>query len=383
MRSLFLLALSVFSVGAFAQTGADNDFSGTWNLSQSRSDLRDPLGPFDNVIRVSRTENVMTLSSRGFDVTYPLDRRTEKSSVRQTQYSIAAKWEGSTLLANIILSGGQDYTVFERWTRSSGGDTLTITRTLTRAGGESESTLVYENPAFASEAPPPTAPATRQSASPVLIRRAPAPQTAATQSRAPSNDDYVVTAGTRILLRLTNAVNTKRSVPGDLVYLQTAIPIFVNRRMVIPPGTYVTGAIVESKRAGRVKGKASLNLQFDTLTLANGIVRDLRSRPGTVDTAGNLDRKEGRIQGDSTKGQDVRTVATTSAAGAGLGAIIGHSSEHSGLGAGIGGAAGAAAGAAAILSTRGQDVILPSGTTMELVLDRDLHFNADDLQGVR
>ncbi|HXJ42865.1 MAG TPA: hypothetical protein VNH18_26525, partial [Bryobacteraceae bacterium] len=357
------------------------DFSGTWNLSQSRSDLRDPLGPLDSVISVTQTGNVLTLSARGNQIVYPLDRHTEKSRIGETQYSIAAKWEGSALLANIIVSG-QNYTVFERWSRSKGGNTLTISRTVTRPNGESESTLVYENPAFVSEAPP-QAPPTNQSGSPTLIRRTPPPPSPSPQSGSFADEEFVVTAGTHILLRLTNAVNTKRTAPGDKVYLQTAAPIFINHRMVIPPGTYVTGIVTEARRAGRVKGRSSLNLQFDSMTLANGTVRDLRSRPGSVDSAGNLDRKEGRIQGDSSKGQDVRTVATTSAAGAGLGSIIGIGSGHTGMGAGIGGAAGAAAGLAGILATRGQDVVLPAGTTMELVLDRDLHFNSDDLQGVR
>jgi len=50
------------------------------------------------------------------------------------------------------------------------------------------------------------------------------------------------------------------------------------------------------------------------------------------------------------------------------------------LGAGIGAAAGAAAGLAGILSSRGAEVVLPPGTTMELVLDRDLRFSSEDLR---
>jgi hypothetical protein len=50
------------------------------------------------------------------------------------------------------------------------------------------------------------------------------------------------------------------------------------------------------------------------------------------------------------------------------------------MGAGIGAAAGAVAGLAGILGTRGPDVVLPPGTTMELVLDRDLRFTEGELR---
>ena len=55
--------------------------------------------------------------------------------------------------------------------------------------------------------------------------------------------------------------------------------------------------------------------------------------------------------------------------------------EHStAVGAGIGAAAGAAAGLAGVLGSRGPEVVLPAGTTMELVLDRDLRFTSEDLR---
>ena len=42
----------------------------------------------------------------------------------------------------------------------------------------------------------------------------------------------------------------------------------------------------------------------------------------------------------------------------------------SGKGAAVGGAGGAAVGAAAVLLTRGKDLVLEPGTTIEIVLDR-------------
>src|SRR5580704_972863 len=160
----------------------------------------------------------------------------------------------------------------------------------------------------------------------------------------PPASGYVVAAGTHVLLRLTNPVNTKRTAAGDRIYLETAVPVFVNGRLIIPVGSYVSGTVTDSKRAGRVKGKSSLTLGYDSLTLRSGTSRDLHSRPDSVDSKGNLDKSEGTITGDSNKGGDAGRVAQTTAAGTGIGAIAGGAAGHLGMGAGIGAAGGAVAG---------------------------------------
>jgi len=49
------------------------------------------------------------------------------------------------------------------------------------------------------------------------------------------------------------------------------------------------------------------------------------------------------------------------------------------LGIGVGAGAGAAAGLVAVLLTRGPDAVLAKGTTVEMVLDRNLSFSEADL----
>jgi type IV secretion system protein VirB10 len=263
------------------------------------------------------------------------------------------------------VSGRSNYSAAERWERSRDGSRLTIRRTIQKPDGESESMLIYEKQGAAA---PAMAPAPTSS----LLN---VPQSAGGRDT-PANDDYVIAPGTRILMTLTNSVNTKRSAPGDRIYLQTSVPVFVRGQLVIPQGSYVTGSITESTRAGRVKGKAGLNFRFETLTLPNGITRDFRSRAGNVDTQGSLDRTEGRIKGDGNKGGDARTIGTTTAAGAGVGTIAGAASGHYGMGVGVGAAAGAVAGLAGVLSSRGPDIVIPSGTSMEMVLDREIRFSS-------
>lgn len=149
----------------------------------------------------------------------------------------------------------------------------------------------------------------------------------------------------------------------------------------IPPGSFVSGTITEVKRPGRVKGRGELYLRFDTLTLANGVTRDFRARLGGVDGRGTeeLDRKEGKVISEGNKGGDARTVAETTASGAGIGVIAGAAAKGVGMGAGIGAAAGAAAGVAQVLLTRGPDAVLAKGSTIEMVLDRPITFSDAEL----
>ncbi len=190
-----------------------------------------------------------------------------------------------------------------------------------------------------------------------------------------------VKTGTHIPLSLINSVSTKHSALGDRVYMETVFPILVDGAIVIPPGSYVSGTVTQIKRPGRVKGKGELFLRFDSLTLPNGVTRDFRARISAVDGRGNetLERKEGKVQGEGNVGGDSRTVAETTAAGASLGAIVGAASKSAGMGLGVGAGAGAAAGLMGVLLSRGPDAVLAKGSTIEMVLDRPIEFQREEL----
>jgi type IV secretion system protein VirB10 len=92
-----------------------------------------------------------------------------------------------------------------------------------------------------------------------------------------------------------------------------------------------------------------------------------------------LDKTEGKIRSEGNKSGDVRTVAEGAAGGASVGAIAGSVAGHAGMGAGVGAAAGAAAGLAGVLLSRGPEAVLAKGTTMEMVLDRPIRFEENEL----
>jgi type IV secretion system protein VirB10 len=179
-----------------------------------------------------------------------------------------------------------------------------------------------------------------------------------------------VPSGTQIPLVLKQAISTKNAKAGDAVYAETAFPITLNDKVVIPAGTYVQGRISDVKRAGRVKGSAELLMHFTTLVYPTGYTALL---PGAVENVPGAEKQtvkgeEGKIKQDSDKMKDVGTIAKTGAAGAGIGGLAG----QSGKGAAIGGAAGALAGLGYALLTRGPDVMLPVGTSVQMVLQRPL-----------
>ena len=209
-----------------------------------------------------------------------------------------------------------------------------------------------------SDAPPPVAP---KPAAPVQAR---------------SKDKVTVPAGTRVGVVLQNGISTRSAKAGDSVYLQTSFPITVGNRIVIPVGSYLRGELLDSKRPGRVKGRGEFRMKLNTLILPNGYTVDLNAEPRSADSGGKetMD-EEGKVTGGSDKGKDVGTVVETTATGAGIGALAGRAK-----GAGIGAGIGAAAGLAAVLLTRGPDAELPRGSTMDVVLERELTLDGSQIQ---
>lgn len=214
--------------------------------------------------------------------------------------------------------------------------------------------------------------------------QAPPPQQGGFKQReeTPASPDVLsVPAGTHILLNMINSVSTKQAQIGDRIYLETAFPVLANGKIVVPQGSWVTGTITEVKRPGRVKGRGELQVNFDSLTLPNGISRNFHSDLGAIDARSDqtLKREQSTVKGPGNKDGDVRTVAGTTATGTVIGSGVGAAAGNVARGAGIGAGAGAAAGLLGVLLTRGPDAMLSKGSTVEMVLDRPLSFNTADL----
>ncbi len=190
-------------------------------------------------------------------------------------------------------------------------------------------------------------------------------------------------AGTKMLLSLRSGVNTRSAQPGDGVYLSSTFPVVVGTHVAIPAGVYVQGVVDRVQRAGRVKGRAEVSLHFTTMIFSNGSVVEV---PGALDNLpgseeARVKNAEGDVQQNGSKGKDAGTIARGAEAGAGVGTIGGAIGGSPLAGAGYGAIAGGLTGLVYTLFTRGNDVNLEQGQTVEMVLQRPLTLTAANLGG--
>jgi hypothetical protein len=226
-------------------------------------------------------------------------------------------------------------------------------------------------------AQPPATPAVSPSAQPAAPAEEPA---------APAKKTYTVPAGTKVLLQLKSAVNTKSAKPGDGVCLISVFPVVVGNRVMIPSGVYVQGVVDRVQRGGRVKGKAQLDMHFTSIIFPNGSVVEI---PGVVDSVPGTKNQtvkndgEGTIEQNGDKGRNAgRTAEIALPTGAGVGTIGGASTGHPIEGGLAGLGVGLATVGVVSLFTRNADVDIPTGTQVEMVLQRPLQLEEDNLAGV-
>jgi type IV secretion system protein VirB10 len=229
-----------------------------------------------------------------------------------------------------------------------------------------------------------------QSAEPAAVQPAVAAETPktpddATPAPAPARKQYVVPAGTKVLLQLRSSVNTKSAKAGDGVYLASTFPVVVGNRVMIPAGVYVQGMVDRVERAGRVKGRAQLDMHFTSIIFPNGSVVEI---PGLVNSLPGASKQQVKENGEGTieqapdKGRNAgKTAEIAIPTGGTVGSIGGLAGGHPLAG----GVAGIGAGLAAVgivsLFTRGADVNIENGTQVEMVLQRPLILEEENLSG--
>lgn len=213
-------------------------------------------------------------------------------------------------------------------------------------------------------------------------KAAPTPP-AAIPAPAVEKKSYTVPAGTKVLLELRSGINTRSARPGDGVYLASTFPVVVGNRVMIPAGVYVQGVVDRIVRAGRIHGRAQLDMHFTSIIFPNGTVVEIpgivNSLPGAKDQSVKNDG-EGTVEQAPDKGRNAGKTAQIAIPTGGTVGSIG------GLGAGhpiTGGIAGVGVGLATVglvsLFTRGADVNIPSGTQVEMVLQRPLILEEQNL----
>ena len=167
--------------------------------------------------------------------------------------------------------------------------------------------------------------------------------------------ELVLPAGTELPIVLDSSIGSDTSKAEDQVRAHLAHGVALRGVTVLPPGSHVSGVVIDATRSGRVKGTAHLAVRFDTIEPAGSDTRYLMRTTSVSRTA------------ETTRRKDAIEIGAPAAGGAVIGALVG-----GGKGALIGTAVGAGAGTAVVLSTRGKDVRLARGTALTLHLAQPL-----------
>lgn len=163
-------------------------------------------------------------------------------------------------------------------------------------------------------------------------------------SQQPGRVTATIAPGTAMQVRLEQSVDTKRNRPGDRFEASLAAPLTVDGT-VIPVGTRMSGHLTESKSSGRLKGRAIIGLELDSMQF-NGTSYPLSTAVDTKVGARHRGRNIGWIGGM-----------------AGAGALIGGVAAGP-MGALAGAGAGAGAGTAGAYLTGKKDIRLPAETLL-------------------
>lgn len=163
--------------------------------------------------------------------------------------------------------------------------------------------------------------------------------------------EYTLPAGTSLAVQLETSLGSDTSRLEDSVEATLVSAELVDGVEVLPAGSILKGVVSSVASSGNVKGKASIAVKFQSITLAGGGDTYALST-GFSHTA------------EATKSKDAAKIGIPAAGGAIIGAIVGGKK-----GAAIGTVIGGGAGAAVVLTTSGPEVRYARGAHLSLSLD--------------
>lgn len=160
-----------------------------------------------------------------------------------------------------------------------------------------------------------------------------------------------VPAGTRILIRMANSVDSSKQQVGYRFTANLETNLQVGDKVIAPRGTTLYGRLANAKSAGNMSGGAELTLELTDIVI-NGTAYPLLTSTYQVASQGQGSKTAKRVVG-----------------GTGLGALVG-GLAGGGKGAAIGAGAGAAVGTTVSAATKGKQVSVPSESLLEFRLQQ-------------
>jgi len=199
------------------------------------------------------------------------------------------------------------------------------------------------------------------------------PSQAPAENAAPDAASATLPAGTRLVLILTHSVDSRTTHRGDEIYTETTAPVTLDKRVVMPAGTFVQGKVEKLTRHGT---RAEMVMRSVSIIFPDGYVTNIGG-PMTIES------EEGTAwinPGTSTKAG----VVAAPLVGLGLGAAIGaaaHTTQTTNFagmtmststpkGIAIGSMVGLAAGSivSLVLLARSHHFYMATGSELDMVL---------------
>lgn len=188
--------------------------------------------------------------------------------------------------------------------------------------------------------------------------------TAPATSRSPAHS---LPSGTAVKIKLETPISTRSTQAGDTFSGRVTEPVMLNNRTVIPVGASLQGRVLRVSEPRRIKGRPSIDLHPESVTLPNG--ERLLINAVIVDTDKHKKTSvtdEGRIVGSGRDGKDNRELLVGAGVGTTVGVIAGGAK-----GGFIGGGVGATATVVHWLTKR-HSTELPAGTEIVMELSRPM-----------
>jgi hypothetical protein len=163
--------------------------------------------------------------------------------------------------------------------------------------------------------------------------------------------------GTFVMVRVDQMLSSNRNQPGDVFSATLMQPVVVDGVVVAQRGQTVLGRVAEVQKS-KSGHDSRLGLELTGLTLADGTQATVHSQ---------LVARQGTT---TPKGQEVGTVATTTAVGTSVGAAAAW-----GTGAAAGAGAGAAAGIVGVLLTHNHPTVVYPETALTFRIETPVTIN--------
>lgn len=195
-------------------------------------------------------------------------------------------------------------------------------------------------------------------------------------------DEVVLPRKTDVFISLQKGLNSKTARSGDKFSAVIEVPVTHNDEIVIPVGSFIIGHVITAEGAGYIKGKAQLQLGFDTIILPKGTTRQIKAIVQSAEKYSVDEASEtGELKGSGKQSEEVLIgAAKGGVTGIITGATVGIFASGVARGAGVGGAIGAAGGALLALLNKGEEVDLPRGSSLTIQLQDAIQFTKPEPQ---